>query len=172
MPVLRATALASTPERPGTDLSTLPALRTVLIEPDGRQHLVLHASGCTLQIEVSGVDITSGRVSLNLEVPDTALRLKARQLDMLRRFLGGLDPAAQSSADWSHQTEQLRDAIIALDGRASAATHREVGILLYGEAAVDSDWTTHGLRDRVRRHLARGLTLLAGGYRDLLRQGW
>ena len=172
MPVLHATARAPTSERPGTNLTTLPALRTMLIEPDGRQHVVLHAPGCTLQIEVSGADITCGAVSLDFEVPDTDLSLQTRQLDAMRRFLGGLDPATQGSADWSRQTEQLRDAIIALDGRTAAATHRDVGILIYGEADVESDWDSHGLRDRVRRHLARGLKLLAGGYRDLLRQGW
>ena len=48
------------------------------------------------------------------------------------------------------------------------ASHRDIAAVLHGSAFVSANWEL-GLKERVRRHLTRGLTLAGGGYRALLR---
>lgn len=133
---------------------------------------MLRAHGVVLQIEVDGADVTSAPVSLDFHTPHRRLRRAGHQLIMMHRFLAGTAPKCPPKPIWTAQARKKRDAIIALDGRAAGASHREVAIVIYGQAKVERDWRAPGLRDLVRRDLDRGLKLAMGGYRELLRQGW
>ncbi len=171
LPALRATARAEVTGSAGIDVTVLPALQHILIDADARQHLVLRAHGVILQIVVDGADVIRGPVILDFNV-HSQLRRSGHQLIMMDRFLSGTAPRSPAIPAWTSQARKLRDAIIALDGRAAGASHRDVAIVIYGRAKVESEWRPAGLRDLVRRDLDRGLKLAMGGYRDLLRQGW
>ena len=169
--MLHATARAGTTRSVGVDVTALSSLQHILIDAESRQHLVLRAHGVILQIAVEGVDVIHGPVILDFHV-HSQLRRAGHQLIMMDRFLTGAAPRSPPKPIWTSQARKLRDAIIALDGRAAGASHREVAIVIYGQAKVESEWGPAGLRDLVRRDLDRGLKLAMGGYRDLLRQGW
>ena len=171
IPVLYATARTDATQSADVDVTALPALQHILIDAESRQHLVLRAHGVILQIEVDGADVIQGPVILEFRV-HSQLRRSGLQLIMMDRFLSGTAPRSPPRPIWTAQARKLRDAIIALDGRAAGASHREVAIAIYGQAKVESEWGPAGLRDLVRRDLDRGLKLAMGGYRDLLRQGW
>lgn len=149
----------------------MPGLQHILIDAESRQHLVLRAHGVILQIAIEGADVIHGPVILDFHIR-SQLRRSGHQLIMVDRFLSGNAPRSPPKPNWTSQARKLRDAIIALDGRAAGASHREVAIVIYGRAKVESEWGPAGLRDLVRRDLGRGLKLAMGGYRDLLRQGW
>ena len=74
---------------------------------------------------------------------------------------------AQSAVD--HRLE-LRDALIALDGKCAGVTRREIARVIYGHAAVAAQWSdpSGGMKDRVKRSIKRGERLMSGGYRTLL----
>ena len=172
MPVLHATARAGTAQSAGIDVTALPGLQHILIDANAHQHLMLRAHGVVLQIKVDGADVTRGPVNLEFHVPHQRVRRAGHQLIMMDRFLSGTAPKYPAKPIWTLRARKLRDAIIALDGRAAGASHREVAVVIYGQPKVEREWTPAGLRDLVRRDLDRGLKLATGGYRDLLRQGW
>lgn len=169
--MLRATARADTTRSTGVDVTALSSLQHILIDAESRQHLVLRAHGVILQIAVEGVDVIQGPVILDFHA-HSQLRRSGHQLIMMDRFLSGTAPRSPPKRIWTSQARKLRDAIIALDGRAAGASHREVAIVIYGQTKVEREWAPAGLRDLVRRDLDRGLKLAMGGYRELLRQGW
>jgi hypothetical protein len=65
---------------------------------------------------------------------------------------------------------RLRSVLRALDGFSAGASHREIGVALFGKARVERDWTDPGdhLRDIVRRAVKRGRSLTNGGYTRFL----
>ena len=69
---------------------------------------------------------------------------------------------------WTTRTQNLRDALITLDGRRAGASYREIATVLYGAKTVAEDWHK-GLKERMHRHFKRGAKLSDGGYRDFLR---
>ena len=152
----------------GVVLLSLPSLEHILIDFRGRQHVVLRANGVALQLVIEGADVAAGPVALTFLVRGlAALRQSSDLLLTLRRILS---PASGRSASprWTPTTRKLRDAIVALDGRAAGASHYEVAIVLYGIDYVERNWRT-GLKRSMRHHLRRGLELSRGGYRDFLR---
>lgn len=64
----------------------------------------------------------------------------------------------------------MRWVLRALDGSIAGASHREIGIVLFGKARVERDWADPGdhLRDIVRRAIKRGRSLMNGGYKRFL----
>jgi hypothetical protein len=73
--------------------------------------------------------------------------------------------------NWTITALEKRDALIALDADCNGASHREVAVMIYGPAKVDAEWVADGcdLKDYVRRCRTRGVRLMEGGYRRLLR---
>lgn len=72
----------------------------------------------------------------------------------------------------SVEKKELRDALIALDGKAFGATHRQIAQVIYDARRVEAEWgdTESPMRQKIKRDLARGRRLMQGGYRDLLRK--
>lgn len=59
----------------------------------------------------------------------------------------------------------------AVDGRMSGASYREIADAIFGAARVaDDPWKTSPLRDATIDLVKDGLSLIAGGYRRLLRR--
>ena len=60
----------------------------------------------------------------------------------------------------------IRDAFIAVDGRAAGASHREVAEVIIGHKRVREEWSARGgwMKERMRRALAKGEALCGGGH--------
>ena len=71
---------------------------------------------------------------------------------------------------WSITRQELRDAVIALDGHCAGASHRQTAEVIFGAHEVDQQWSGSGsiLKDKIRRTRARGIRLMMGGYRQFL----
>jgi hypothetical protein len=145
---------------------SLPGLEHILVDARGRQHVVLRTNGAAMQLTISGADITEGPVALTFLVRGLGAMPEAcAAFADLRRILAARRQPA--SPCWTARTLNLRNALIALDGRAAGASHRQIAVVLHGKKRVVDTWQV-GLKERVRRHLARGIALSAGGYRRLL----
>jgi hypothetical protein len=70
---------------------------------------------------------------------------------------------------WTKRTrdqELLRDSLIAVDGRAAGASHREVAEVIFGHKRVCEDWSARGgwMKDRMWRALTKGEALCGDGH--------
>jgi hypothetical protein len=168
--VLTAVATTISHPMPGDSsvfIPALPALKHILIDAGGRQHLLLRANGAVLQLMIEGADITTAPVTLTFLVRGlNAIGRASYQLDLLRRIL--FPTRSRSLPPWTPRTQNLRDALITLDGRRAGASYREIATIIHGAKSVAEDWHK-GLRERMRRHYKRGFELSGGGYRDFLR---
>jgi hypothetical protein len=151
------------------DMCALPSLEHILVEAGGRQQVVLRANGAVLQLTITGADVTAGPVHLSLRVEGLKIREACDDFAALARILAPSSGLARLPR-WTATTRKLRNALIALDGRAAGASYRDLAVLIYGRAYVEGNWYT-GLKERMRRDLQRGLVLSGGGYRDFLRWG-
>ena len=161
---MAATSAASTVFFPG-----LHSLEHILVDSHGLQHVVLRANNVALQLTIDGSSVVDGPVNLTLLVRGfSSLRAAVTHLSTLRRILS--PAAAQSSSPvWTPTTRKLRDALVAYDGRAAGASYHDIALVLHDPNFVDRNWRT-GLKERVRRHFSRGISLTSGGYRNLLSQ--
>jgi hypothetical protein len=149
---------------------SLPSLEHVLIDATGRQHVVLRTDRASIQLAIEGADLTARPVGITFVVPAfSSIGPAADLLATLHRILS--PPRRPAAPRWTARTRKLRDALVALDGREAGASYREVALVLHDADFVDRNWGT-GLKDRMRKHLRRGLDLAAGKYRNLLRQPW
>lgn len=68
----------------------------------------------------------------------------------------------------------VRDALIAFDGRAAGASHREVAEVIVGHKRVREEWSARGgwLKGRMGRALAVGQALCGGGHGKYIEQAY
>jgi hypothetical protein len=157
-----------TVDRPGLLIPALPNVEHILLDTDGRQHVLLRAGTTSLQLAISGHDGIIAPATLGL-------RLGCRDdIGALSEALAGLEALlsarpAGAPPHWTAETERRRDALISLDCDRASLTLRATAVVIYGRQRVDRDWPGKGLRDRIRRCRQRGRALRDGGYRDLLR---
>ena len=92
----------------GVFVPALPALKHIVIDPDGRQHLLLRANGAVLQLMIEGADIATAPVTITFLVRGlNAIARSAEQLNLLRRILS---PArSRALPAWTPRTQNLRD---------------------------------------------------------------
>lgn len=68
------------------------------------------------------------------------------------------------------QRRRFRFKLRAADGHMNGASYREIAIAIYGAARIDTEpWKTSPLRDAVIAFVEGGLSLIHGGYLQLLR---
>ena len=147
----------------------VPRLRGVehiLVDAEGRQHLLLRANARVLQIEITGSDVLSGHVSLTISPRRIEwLGPAATQMSDLHRILSGAPVPAQS---WTARTLNRRDSFIVFDCLMAGGKERDAGTIIHGAAVVAQDWRQGSLRQRVRRDRQRAEHFVSEGYRDLL----
>jgi hypothetical protein len=148
--------------------SDFPGVEHILIDVNGRQHVVLRANGTSLQLLVDGPHIVAHPISITFLMHGLgAITETCEHLTTLRRIIS--PPSLRSASPrWTPTTRKLHAALVALDGRAAGASHRDVAVVLYGLEYVKRNWET-GVKRRMRHHLRRGLELSRGGYRRFLR---
>lgn len=145
----------------------VPGVEQILVDSGGRQHIVLRANGVSIQIVVHGLDIIDAAVSIALVVNDLNLISRTiRDLSTLRQILSS-KAAPRTHSYYKSSSQNLRNALVTVDGRAAGASYQEIALLLHGADYVSRNWHT-GLKARMRRHYARGLAYIEGRYRELL----
>lgn len=167
--VLHFTALPIA-EGEGGDVFDLAAIacRWVLLRGVGQmQHLLFRDGRRSLQLAVEGIDLLAPVRLIPSKCADP------RQLRLHRCFV---DFRISSRLLPSHFPREclsgrLKRVLRALDGNLAGASHRQIAVMLFGEAQVEAEWCAPGrpLRDKVRRTIRRGHALMQGGYRSLLR---
>lgn len=175
MPPAGQSILTASAERAGPSdrdalvFSKLPAVQHILIDPAGRQHVLLRGNDLVLQLEIEGADII--REPVKLTIVTGGPRLLGRtvsQLAVLRRILSKR-PVRASVPSWPARTLNRRDSLIVFDCMTAGSSEREAGIILHGAETVARDWRRASLRQRIRRDKLRAEEFVFGGYRELLK---
>lgn len=79
-------------------------------------------------------------------------------------------PAIRDTRITTQQRRRLRLMLQAADGRDHGASYREIANAIYGETRVSADsWKTSALRDTVIGLVESAITMIGGGYLQLLR---
>lgn len=169
--VLRAT-VSCDPAVPEDQLrlADFPGRKTILLTPDGLQHVLIRHKGHTVQLICEGEEVqhphavleirTRGFKHGNLAILAYQRLRSLRQSYQLVRSL--FKPAPRA---W-----HLRNALMALDCDRQHLSRRQTAIRLYGEQVVAEQWddADGGLRVRVLNAVRRGRALAASEYRQLL----
>ena len=132
-------------------------------------HAVLRIGDATHRLWMK--ELPAAGASQAIELPmDLSFELRARAAQSLWRALSGHSPRPPLS-DHSPQRRQRFGLVLrALDGRNDGKTYREIAEGLFGRKRIpERAWKTHDLRNRTIRLVQRGLALMGGGYRELLR---
>lgn len=164
--VLRLLAL---PVRKGTTpffLADSPFCTSLLIAPDGVQHIIIRDGVRALQLCILGesllhpVTLVFDTATALSPIPRQNLMLPCFQAyrageGLLERYFSA-DPHAK----------RLTFVLKALDGWLVGLPQREIALALYGRERVERDWRDprENLRDQMRHAIARGRALVVRGY--------
>lgn len=153
------------------DLEFIAAEKTLLVSPDGTQQLLLRDGMRSLQLNIAGASIT-GPVTLFVDtaVPEEHPDKQLHLLQCFRKLrISGALPA--DGFPPHPYAKRAATVLLALDGHLAGVPHRQIAVAIFGAARVAREWSDPGehMRDAVRRAIARGLTLMEGGYRMFLR---
>jgi hypothetical protein len=146
-----------------------PGLASIHIDAAGRQHVVIRSGSRRVTICFRGAPVAVAPARVTFELTGLAgLFAAQRNIATLQLLISHASPPV---ADWTTTALEKRDALIALDAHCNGASHRDVALMIYGSAKVDAEWVADGcnLKDYVRRCRTRGIRLMQGGYRRLLR---
>ena len=151
----------------------MPANTHLCIDAVGAQHFIFKTIQKRVGLRLDGSPAALGPVrlafsSISLSGVSRAVREFSLLTDILFPDPGKAAPKARAQPT---TRLQLRDALIALDGKCAGATRREIARVIYGAAAVAAEWSDPAgvMKDRVKRSIKRGEKLMDGGYRSLLR---
>jgi hypothetical protein len=152
------------------EIGNLSCRLAVLKSVDGVQHVLLSNGACRLQLAIDGATVFD-RVRVFTEaiiVPSLAER-RHRALRQLAAAVrtGDLDPRFHVADPRSRRFSLI---LQATDGAMAMAPQREIAVALFGRQRVEVDWSDPAdhVRDRVRRAIRRGRSLIDRGYLDLL----
>ena len=149
-------------------LDRLTSVQHIVAENDHIQCLLVHSTDCGLALELHGDMITSGPVNLTFHIHRVALATAVAPL--LARLPSLLFDAPRRRIV-SARRNLLRGALIALDGRQAGASYRETAVVAYGPEWATAAWSgpSRALKDHMIRAYDKGLAMIAGGYRQLLK---
>lgn len=145
--------------------------KTLLKTIDGEQHILLSTRHHVVQLRCVGEHIRVTPFALELVVndfPEVATRQKLirRFADIYRnRLIGG------PNRGWTVEALRHRDALIAVDLRRRNWLFQDIARFIHGDARVDEEWTNPNatLKNRTNRSFRRGVRMIDGGYRTLLK---
>lgn len=153
------------------DLEFVAAEKTLFVSSDGTQQLLLRDGMRSLQLNITGEDITDPvTLFVDTAVSEDHSELQTHLLECFRKLrVGGTLPTECFSPH--PYAKRAATVLMALDGHLAGVPHREIAVAMFGEERVARDWSDPGehLRDAVRRAIARGIILMNGGYQTFLR---
>ena len=101
---------------------------------------------------------------------DASFELRAQAAQSLVRMLSGRSPRPALPNLPAQRRRRLALVLRALDGSNKGENYRAIAEGLFGKERVpEHAWKTNDLRSRTIRLVQRGLALMRGGYRELLR---
>jgi hypothetical protein len=138
---------------------------------DGLHHILLVEDGRSLQLVLHpGARLTTGILPVRIGLAPQALAAQWLAVRRLADFVatGRLRPALYPPPS---SPQRLLTVLRALDGHLAGASFREIARALYGDSVVAEEWGAdrRPIYFQVRRAVRRGLFLMRGGYRRLLR---
>jgi len=147
------------------------AERVVLLSDNkGKEQLLVGSAASSLRLDICDGTLRDGPVALTYHVPGfSAAAPQLRTIALLhhlQRYLC-LPPAPLLSRQiWHREISRL----VAYDALSQGASQREIGKLIFGQAAVVDGWDGHTDRVRsfVRRVIRDARRLASGGYRYML----
>ena len=132
-------------------------------------HVVLRFGGATHRLWMKKLPVAG--VSQAIELPmDSSFELRAQAAQSLWRTLSGRSPCAPLFGQSPQRRQRFALVLRALDGRIEGKSYRAIAEGLFDKKRIpERAWKTHDLRNRTIRLVQRGLALMRGGYRELLR---
>ena len=157
----------------GFDFTQLAEFSTVVVQPDGHQHIVVTDGFNHQRIDVESGSLIDGPVRLCVVCTDHR-HMKCSAVTMQRltsvwqhgRFIPTYFPTDRRCA-------RLIKALRTYDGLWAGASQRNIAVMLYGADNVTSDWDAASdfMRSGVRRIIATAKALAQGGYLTLINDG-
>ena len=152
------------------DLSRLAQLTTILVDPEGHEHIVISNGLRRIRLDVVSGSLVDGPIALRIVCADMC-RLKAAATTMAR--LASLYQHQRFMPAHFREDRRCTRWIAALrvhDGLCAGASQREIAIALYGHKRVASDWYDDNdvMRAGVRRLIRTARGLACGQYRGLM----
>lgn len=142
-----------------------------LVDAAGREHMLIKGNGHVVQVRCIGMSLLSPEpVKLGFLIRGTenlADRYKVLK-DAQRVYDATSDVGPRR---WTRTSLALRNALIALDCRSAGLSIRETAAVIYGKDRADEAWAgpSRAMKDEIRRARNRGIELVSGAYRELLR---
>jgi hypothetical protein len=132
-------------------------------------HAVLRFGGATHRVWMKELPAVGTPQAIELPM-DSTFELRAQAAQSLCRTLSGRSPCPPPSDLPPQRLQRFALVLRALDGHNEGKTYRAIAEGLFGEKRIpERAWKTHDLRNRTIRLVQRGLALMRGGYRELLR---
>jgi hypothetical protein len=132
-------------------------------------HAVLWTGGATHRMWLKALPVTGASHAIELPM-DSSFELRSQAAQSLWRAMSGRSTRPPLSDPSVHRRQQMTLVLRALDGRNEGQSYRTIAEGIYGENQIPArGWKTHDLRSRTIRLVKRGLALMRGGYRELLR---
>jgi hypothetical protein len=132
-------------------------------------HAVLRLGGATHRLWMKELPAAGALQSIELPM-DSSFELRAQAAHSLWRTLSGRSPGPPPSGLSPQRRQRFALVLRALDGRSENKSYRAIAEGLFGKKRIpECAWKTHDLRNRTIRLVQRGLALMRGGYRELLR---
>ena len=148
-------------ERSDVHLAELKCVRHIVVPPGGGETLLINTTDKALTLRLRGTTALRGPVCLTFQIAGmTALPGAGRALQNLPDLLTG----RPRKPNRSRRRLLLREALIALDGRAAGATYQDVAVVTAGAETARAAWKTADplLKDRMRRALKSGARMKQG----------
>lgn len=144
-------------------LAEHPCIRHVVIGPGRVEHLLLRTTQSSLTIGLSGHRASQAPVQLTFQVPASPHVEHAAAILASYSALVTMRPRRTRR---TRNQQVIRDALIAVDGRAAGASHRDVAEVIFGYQHLREEWSSRGgwMKEHVRRALAKGQAISGGGH--------
>ena len=132
-------------------------------------HAVLRIDGVTHRLWMKKLPAAGASQAIELPM-DSSFELRAQAAHSLWRTLCGRSPGPPPSGFSQQRRRRFALVLRALDARNENRSYRAIAEGLFGKKHIpERAWKTHDLRNRTIRLVQRGLALMRGGYRELLR---
>ena len=142
-------------------LPDLQCVRHIIVSADGEETLLINTTDKALTLRLRGTTALRGPVCLTFQIAGmTALPGAGRALQSLPNLIAG----RPRKPNRSRRRLLLREALIALDGRAAGATYQDVAVVIAGADTARAAWKNADplLKDRMRRALKSGARMKQG----------
>jgi hypothetical protein len=134
------------------------------------EHWLLDKGGDALPVALFDGGDTARPAAIVIPL-DSSFSMRMKAAHCFGNVMAGGAPGRAPDALTARQRRRLQLILRGLDGSLARCSCREIAEVLFGPNSIPTGpgWNSHGLRGRTRRLCKRGLDLMHGEYRDLLR---